>query len=60
MSIGDLAKYQERIYQISEVRNNPKGTWFKLSQNPADCRAEPARGTMADCWFLSKCLEVVE
>ena len=60
MKNGDLIKYAENIYEVSEVKSNSKGIWARFSKNPKSSDAIACTGIMSECWFISSSLELID
>ena len=59
MQAGDLVKYTEKIYEVSKIKSDSRGTWAKLSESPRSPYATPCTGILLECWFLSTSLELI-
>ena len=60
MKTGELVKYLDKIYEISEIKNDARGLWVRISRTPKSNKAIAAEGTIAECWFLSSSVEVID
>jgi len=57
LNIGDVVYYCGTVYQISNIKSNPKGLWAQFNPAPSTLEANPCTGIMSDCWFDTKHLK---